>query len=203
MNPSISLNVTLWNWIFEQTQWIFCHSISPVLLFVIWRCCAVWYRLLQWRHVGVMVSQFIGTTIAFFQQLVQANNKNKTPYYWHFLKGNHGLAVVHFTELAMRKAFPCHNVVMLIMTSPDGSIFRVTASLCGEFTGDRWIPLIKVSDAELWCFFDLRLNKWLSNQWRRRWFETPSRSLWRHCNVTSEFHTRFHLWALPRMRTYG
>ena len=31
-------------------------------------------------------------------------------------------------------------------------------------------------------FFDLRLNKWLSKQSRRRWFETPSRSLWRHCD---------------------
>ena len=29
-------------------------------------------------------------------------------------------------------------------------------------------------------FFDL--NKRLSKQSRRRWFETPSRSLWRHCN---------------------
>ena len=33
------------------------------------------------------------------------------------------------------------------------------------------------------AFFDLRLNKWLSKQSRRWWFETPSRSLWRHCNV--------------------
>ena len=32
-------------------------------------------------------------------------------------------------------------------------------------------------------FFDLRLNKRLSKQSRRRWFETQSRSLWRHCNV--------------------
>ena len=32
-------------------------------------------------------------------------------------------------------------------------------------------------------FFDLRLNKRLSKQWKCRWFETPSRSLWRHCNV--------------------
>ena len=24
--------------------------------------------------------------------------------------------------------------------------------LCGEFTGDRWIPHTKASDAELWCF---------------------------------------------------
>ena len=32
-------------------------------------------------------------------------------------------------------------------------------------------------------FFDLRLNQQLSTQWRRRWFETPSRSLWRYRNV--------------------
>ena len=31
-------------------------------------------------------------------------------------------------------------------------------------------------------FFDQRLNKRLSKHSRRRWFETPSRSLWRHCN---------------------
>ena len=31
-------------------------------------------------------------------------------------------------------------------------------------------------------FFDLRLNRRLSKQSGRRWFETPSRSLWRHCN---------------------
>ena len=39
------------------------------------------------------------------------------------------------------------------------------------------------SDAELWCLlWSVRPNKWLSKQswgWR---FETPSRSLWRHCN---------------------
>ena len=32
-------------------------------------------------------------------------------------------------------------------------------------------------------FFDLRLNKELSKQSRVQWFETPSCSLWRHCNV--------------------
>ena len=31
-------------------------------------------------------------------------------------------------------------------------------------------------------FFDLRLNKRLSKQSTRRWFETPWRSLWRHSN---------------------
>ena len=33
-----------------------------------------------------------------------------------------------------------------------GDIFRVTGHLCGEFTGPRWIPRTKASDAELWCF---------------------------------------------------
>ena len=32
-------------------------------------------------------------------------------------------------------------------------------------------------------FFDLRSNKWLSKQSKRWWFETPSRSLLRNCNV--------------------
>ena len=32
-------------------------------------------------------------------------------------------------------------------------------------------------------FFDLCLNKRLSKQSRRWWFETPSRPLWHHCSV--------------------
>ena len=39
-----------------------------------------------------------------------------------------------------------------MMTSSNGNIFRVTGHLCGEFTGHRWIPHTKASDAELWCF---------------------------------------------------
>ena len=46
---------------------------------------------------------------------------------------------------------------------------------------DRWIPLTKASDADI--FFDLCLNKRLSKQSLGWWFETPSRSLWRHCFV--------------------
>ena len=35
-----------------------------------------------------------------------------------------------------------------MMTSSNGSIFRVTGPLCG----DRWILRTKASNAELWCF---------------------------------------------------
>ena len=57
----------------------------------------------------------------------------------------------------------------IMMTSSNENIFRVTGHLCGEFTGDRWIPRTKASDAELWCFLwfapeqTFKLN---SKQWR-------------------------------------
>ena len=38
-------------------------------------------------------------------------------------------------------------------------------------------------------FFDLRLNMRLNKQSRRRWFETPSRSSWRHCNGIYDYHS--------------
>ena len=66
------------------------------------------------------------------------------------------------------------------MTSSNGKIFRVTGILCGEFTGHRWIPHTKASDAELWRVLRSAPEQ-LSKQWRHQWFETPSRSLWRHC----------------------
>ena len=36
--------------------------------------------------------------------------------------------------------------------------------------------------------FDLSLNKRFSKPSRRRWFDTPSRSLWRHCNTKDIFN---------------
>ena len=53
-----------------------------------------------------------------------------------------------------------------LMTSSNGNIFRVTGHLCGEFTGHRWIPRTKASDAELW-FFSLIcacINGWVINR---------------------------------------
>ena len=47
----------------------------------------------------------------------------------------------------------------------------------GEFPSQR--PVMRSFDV----FFDLRLNKRLSKQSWGWWFETLSRSLWRHCNV--------------------
>ena len=63
------------------------------------------------------------------------------------------------------------------------NIFRVTGPLCGEFTGPGEFPTQRQVTRSFDVFFDLRLNKRLSKQPWGWWFETPSWSLWRQCNV--------------------
>ena len=65
-----------------------------------------------------------------------------------------------------------YKIVRVMMASSNENILRFTGLLCGEFT-----------DPGFGVFFDLRLNKRLSKQSWGWWFETPSWSLWRHCNV--------------------
>ena len=79
---------------------------------------------------------------------------------------------------------------VFMMTSSNGNMFRVTgfcaanspvtagnSPVTSEFPSHR--PVTRSFDV----FFDLRTKKRLSKQSRRRWFRTPSRSLWRHCNA--------------------
>ena len=47
----------------------------------------------------------------------------------------------------------------------------------------RWIPTQRPVTRSFDVFFDLRLNKRLCKQPWGWWFETPSWSLWRQCNV--------------------
>ena len=47
-------------------------------------------------------------------------------------------------------------------------------------TGD--FPAQKTVMRNFDIFFDLHMNQRLSKQSSRGWFETPSRSLWRHCD---------------------
>ena len=66
-------------------------------------------------------------------------------------------------------------------------VFRVSGPLFGEFTGHRSISRTKASDAELWWFVWSGLNRPLSKQLWDWWFEKPSHSLWRHCNVAISY----------------
>ena len=84
--------------------------------------------------------------IEFSWQHIFASEIN-TPHsttYWHI--GHHGHTILENYYLTKR----VWGVRM--MTSSNGNTCRVTGLLCGEFTGHRWIPRTKASDAELWCF---------------------------------------------------
>ena len=69
----------------------------------------------------------------------------------------------------------------IMMTSSNGNIFLVAVLLGREFPSQR--PVTQSFDV----FFDLCLNKRLSKPSRRWWFDTPSRSLWRHRNVIFQY----------------
>ena len=70
----------------------------------------------------------------------------------------------------------CEKIALLALCAGNSPII---GELCGEFPSQR--PVTRNFDV----FFDvtLRLNKRLNKQSWCRWFETPLRSLWHHCNM--------------------
>ena len=82
----------------------------------------------------------------------------------------------------------------------------VRSPVTGEFPVQR--PMTRSFDV----FFDLPLNKRLRKHSKRRWFETPSSSLWRHGNVyklsmlkyehffTGKLYRNYSATVLPRRR---
>ena len=62
------------------------------------------------------------------------------------------------------------------------------SSVTGEFTSQR--PVMRSFDV----FFDLRLKNRLSTQSCVWWFETPSRSFWRHCYEPTSALMQLNTW---------
>ena len=82
-------------------------------------------------------------------QHIKRASKNSTKYMyiyscWCWNLDNHGKFFRQYIMYCVARN--------RMMTSSNGNIFRVTGHLCGGFTGPRWIPHTKASDAELWCF---------------------------------------------------
>ena len=84
---------------------------------------------------------------------------------WYIRVTNTGVSISFHDDVIKRKHFPLY-----------WPFVRGT-------TGRRWIPLTNASDAERWVLLVLRLHKRLSKQSRCWRFETPSCSLWLHCNA--------------------
>ena len=67
------------------------------------------------------------------------------------------------------------------MTSSNGNIFRVTGPFCGKLHIGEF-PSQRPVTRSVYVFFHLRRNKRLSKQSEGWIFDSPSCSLWRHCN---------------------
>ena len=149
--------------------------------------------------MSAMASQITGVSIigliGFFSGADQRKYQSSASL--AFVRGIHRwLVFLHYKGPVTRKMFPLDDVIMNndhlatspvkkhqhMMTSSNGNIFRVTGPLCGEFTGPGEFPTQGPMTRSFDVFFDLRLNKRLSKQPWCWWFETPSWSLWRHCN---------------------
>ena len=96
--------------------------------------------------------------------------------------------------------FHCRiTTLVTVITSSNGNIFRLTGPLSGEFTGEflSQRPVTRSFDV----FFDLCLNKRLSNQSWGWWFGTPLCPLWRRYIgqkwVFTVTHTLFYLLHVP------
>ena len=72
-----------------------------------------------------------------------------------------------------------------MMTSPNGTFSALLALCEGNSPVTDEFPAQRLVTRSFDVFCDLRLNKRLSKQSWGWWFETPSGSLWRHCNEGS------------------
>ena len=96
----------------------------------------------------------------------------------------HCYGVFYATNATNRLYYICHEICSRFAWWRQMKTFSALLALCarispvtGEFPSPR--PMTR----SFAVFFDLRLNKRLSKQSKRRWFETLSRSVWRHCNA--------------------
>ena len=90
----------------------------------------------------------------------------------------------HSFHISWRSTHPLYPYFLFSRWRHEMEICSALLVLCAgnspvtsEFPSQR--PVTRSFDV----FFDLRLTKRLSKQSRHRWFETPLRLLWRHCNM--------------------
>ena len=103
------------------------------------------------------------------------------PYFKSYSISNVGIGKWHQVVSYILNAKPCISLSSM-MTSSNGNIFRVTGHLWRVFTGCRWIPGTKASDAELWR------NGWVNNH--------EAGYLRRHCthyDVAVMYHSQLNL----------
>ena len=132
------------------------YDTTAIMLYMFWNLCEQQRCCISERHY------------VHFERTISCATKDKNfvtitiyPFRWccHFDE----IAITGCTGSCQKDNIQCSHWWKFhqndMMTSSNGNIFRVTGPLRGEFTGHRWIPRTKASDAELWCFL------WLAPEW--------------------------------------
>ena len=114
-----------------------------------------------WHCDPCWIYHFAGTLTIFYHGLCRVNSiifakYNTYPYFFLLCVQPHASQYTSghsWFQRCLGRLVPRPRGLIrpYMMTSSNGNIFRVTGHLCGEFTGLRWSPHTKASDAELWC----------------------------------------------------
>ena len=116
---------------------------------------------------------------------------------WHkrftvqaFMRGIHGLSG-NCRGPVMLKTFTCYGVIREVAWwRHQMETFSALLAICsGNSPVNDEFPTQRPVTRSFGIFFNLRLNKQLSKQWRGWWFETSSCPSWRHCNKFRLVHS--------------
>ena len=124
----------------------------------------------HWAVIGVYFNTIIEYKTCIIPTIIWC--PYNTEENWHLLNLRTGIPVLHPNTSPTQAWWRHHMETFSALLA----LFAGNSLVFGEFPSQR--PVTRGFDV----FFDLRLNKRLSKQPRRWWFETPSCSLWRHCN---------------------
>ena len=101
---------------------------------------------------------------------------------------NHGSIINPQHPFFLKAVFPCiiFKLFRKFHQNPSIRFFSVKLLTDKQFNSDEYVtgefPAQRPVTRSFHVFFDLRLDERLNKQSRGWWFETPSRSLWRHRN---------------------
>ena len=82
------------------------------------------------------------------ETVTEGSNMQVLCEWWALCRSNKWSSA--YVILGLLRCMGSMKAISHMITSSNGTIFRVTGHLCGGFTGLRRIPRTKASDAELW-----------------------------------------------------
>ena len=134
----------------------------------------IWKFILRYRHYHD--GAFISIHIHLYLTLIESGSYHSLSSFVGFWR-NIDIWLYHISFASINLPLVI-DLWLFMMTSSNGNISALLAFRVGNSPATQR-PVTRNFDV----FFDLRLNKRLSKESRRRWFETQSCSLWRHCYV--------------------